>query len=159
VLTPPTYQRGLLAPALVPASHAVASMSIPFGTSGSGYLFSGVASALDAFRPYRLARSCPAMPCRTTGKPEAPVACSSRTEATFPSGTQHPRKIASDLSHAPYPLVSKRGRLYHRPLEERGRRRIAARIFLKHVPPRHKGSVVTGTKGACTSFLKSHRVL
>ena len=40
-------------------------------------LFSGAASGLDAFSPYRLARSYGALPCRTTPKPEAPGARSS----------------------------------------------------------------------------------
>ncbi|CDG65612.1 hypothetical protein MBMB1_1766 [Methanobacterium sp. MB1] len=48
-------------------------------------LFSGETSGLDAFSLYNLARSCPAMPYQTTGRPEAPTARSSRTGATFPS--------------------------------------------------------------------------
>jgi len=45
----------------------------------------GVTSGLDAFSLYQLARSCPALPCQTTGRPVAPTARSSRTGATFPS--------------------------------------------------------------------------
>ena len=48
-------------------------------------LFSGDTSGLDAFSLYHLARSCPAMPYQTTGRPEAPTTRSSRTGATFPS--------------------------------------------------------------------------
>lgn len=48
-------------------------------------LFLGDTSSLDAFSFYHLARSCPAMPYQTTGRPEAPTARSSRTGATFPS--------------------------------------------------------------------------
>ena len=48
-------------------------------------LFSGDTSGLDAFSLYHLVRSCPALPCQTTGRPEAPTARSSRTGATFPS--------------------------------------------------------------------------
>jgi len=49
------------------------------------WLFSGNTSGLDAFSLYHLARSCPAMPYQTTGRPVAPTARSSRTGATFPS--------------------------------------------------------------------------
>ena len=38
---------------------------------GHGCLFSGVASSLDAFSSYPTRRSCPAVPCQTTGTPEA----------------------------------------------------------------------------------------
>ena len=48
-------------------------------------LFSGDTSGLDAFSLYHLARSCPAVPYQTTGRPEAPTTRSSRTGATFPS--------------------------------------------------------------------------
>ena len=48
-------------------------------------LFLGDTSGLDAFSLYHLARSCPAVPCQTTGRPVAPTARSSRTGATFPS--------------------------------------------------------------------------
>lgn len=48
-------------------------------------LFSGNTSGLDAFSLYHLARSCPAMPYQTTGRPETPTTRSSRTGATFPS--------------------------------------------------------------------------
>jgi hypothetical protein len=34
--------------------------------------------------------SCPAMPGRTTGTPEAPLLCSSRTKSSFPSDLQTP---------------------------------------------------------------------
>ncbi len=62
-----------------------------------GRLFSGPASCLDAFSTYPLARSCPAMPCRTTGTPEAPARCSSRTCRTLPSVFQQAQQIESDL--------------------------------------------------------------
>jgi hypothetical protein len=52
-------------------------------------LFSGETSGLDAFSLYNLVRSCPALPCQTTGRPVAPTARSSRTGATFPSSNQH----------------------------------------------------------------------
>ena len=71
----------------------------PTPAPGSGRLFSGTASALDAFRPYRTRRSCPAMPCRTTGRPETAAPCSSRTRGALPSGSQHSQQIESDLSH------------------------------------------------------------
>ncbi len=64
-----------------------------------GRLFLGAASGLDAFSPYPSGRSCPAAPCRTTGRPEAPASRSSRTEDPFPSDGQHPQQIKSDLSH------------------------------------------------------------
>ena len=64
-----------------------------------GRLFLGGASGLDAFSPYPTGRSCPAMPCRTTGTPEAPASRSSRTKDPFPSDDQHPQQIKSDLSH------------------------------------------------------------
>jgi len=51
-------------------------------------LFSGDTSGLDAFSLYHLARSCPALPYQTTGRPEAPTARSSRTGATFPSSNK-----------------------------------------------------------------------
>lgn len=51
-------------------------------------LFSGDTSGLDAFSLYHLVRSCPALPCQTTGRPVAPTARSSRTGATFPSSNQ-----------------------------------------------------------------------
>ena len=65
---------------------------------GNGRLVSGRASRLDAFSGYPLRRSCPALPCRTTGRPEAAARRSSRTGRTFPSGGQHPRQVESDLS-------------------------------------------------------------
>ena len=56
-----------------------------FNSYPKSCLFSGETSGLDAFSLYNLARSCPAMPYQTTGRPEAPTARSSRTGATFPS--------------------------------------------------------------------------
>ena len=53
-------------------------------------LFSGTASGLDAFSPYPLARSCSAMPCRTTDRPETPLVCSSRTKTSLPSDHNTP---------------------------------------------------------------------
>ncbi|MEM1941177.1 MAG: hypothetical protein QXO09_08095 [Candidatus Caldarchaeum sp.] len=41
----------------------------PGPNPASGCLVSGAASGLDAFSPYPQGRSCPAVPCRTTGKP------------------------------------------------------------------------------------------
>ncbi len=69
----------------------------------TGRFFSGLASGLDAFSPYRLGRSCPAVPFRTTGTPSAPTSRSSRTEdplggqpdlyqlCPLPSSDQHSR--------------------------------------------------------------------
>gem|GEM_PF-1320499 len=65
----------------------------------NGCLFSGPASGLDAFSPYRLRRGCPAVPCRTTGRLEAAAPCSSRTRGALPSGSRHPQQVESDLSH------------------------------------------------------------
>ncbi len=67
--------------------------------SGNGRLFSGRVSRLDAFSGYPPRRSCPALPSRTTGTPEAAAPRSSRTEGAFPSGGQHPPWVESDLSH------------------------------------------------------------
>jgi hypothetical protein len=53
-------------------------------------LFSGTASGLDAFSPYPLARSCSAMPCRTTDRPVVPLVCSSRTKTSLPSDHKTP---------------------------------------------------------------------
>ena len=83
----PAPSNGSSSRALVPGKGPVARPPAP----GSGRLFSGTASALDAFRPYRTRRSCPAVPCRTTGRPEAAAPCSSRTGGAFPSGGQHLR--------------------------------------------------------------------
>jgi len=47
-----------------------------------------LASCLDAFSTYPLRRSGPAVPCRTTGKPEATIPGSSRTTGSFPSDTK-----------------------------------------------------------------------
>ena len=66
---------------------------------GIGCLFSRAASGLDAFSPYPLRRSCPALPCRTTGKPLAAAPRSSRTRDTFLSGSQHSQQVEPDLSH------------------------------------------------------------
>jgi len=65
----------------------------------SGRLFSGEVSGLDAFSPYPQQRSCPALPCRTTGRPEAAIPRSSRTGGTFPSSDQHSQQVESVLSH------------------------------------------------------------
>jgi len=64
-----------------------------------GCLFSGKASPLDAFRGYPQRLSCPAMPCRTTGTPEAALRCSSRTERNLPSNNHRPHQVETDLSH------------------------------------------------------------
>ena len=58
----------------------------------SGKLFSGGVSSLDAFSSYPQVRSCPAVPYRTTGRPEAPTLRSSRTERLLPSAFQHVQK-------------------------------------------------------------------
>jgi hypothetical protein len=90
--TPQLHQTRLLR---APSSH-------PRGRSRSawdGCLFLGAASSLDAFSPYPSRRSCPAMPCRTTGRPEAAASRSSRTQDPFPSDSLHPQQIKSDLSH------------------------------------------------------------
>ena len=80
-----------------PRPRALRGPKAPEGP-GNGRLFLGWASGLDAFSPYPLGRGCPAMPCRTTGRLEAPGSRSSRTGDPFPSGGQHPRQIESDLS-------------------------------------------------------------
>ncbi len=51
-------------------------------------LFSRRVSCLDAFSTYPLTRSCPALPCRTTGRPVASVPRSSRTRRSFHSDTK-----------------------------------------------------------------------
>jgi len=89
-LTPPPYQPRLL---------RVPSSRLARGPSGSGRLVSGRASRLDAFSGYPLRRSCPALPSRTTGRPEAAAPRSSRTRGTFPSGGRRPPWVESDLSH------------------------------------------------------------
>ncbi len=85
---------------------------IPVPSRGSSipcaYLFFPAASGLDAFSPYPLRRGCPAMPLRTTGRPEAADGCSFRTYPSFGSGrvsaaeatgsVPHPQKIKTDLS-------------------------------------------------------------
>jgi len=50
---------------------------------------SGWVSSLDAFSFYLLARSCSAMPCQTTDRPEAPSESSSRTISLLPSDFRH----------------------------------------------------------------------
>lgn len=65
----------------------------------NGRLFSGRGSRLDAFSGYPLRLSCPALPTRTTGTPEAAAPRSSRTKGTFPSGGPHPPRVETDLSH------------------------------------------------------------
>ncbi len=65
----------------------------------SGKLFSGKASPLDAFRGYPQRLSCPALPCRTTGTPEAASPCSSRTRGELPSVYLRPHQVETDLSH------------------------------------------------------------
>ena len=62
-------------------------------------LFLGWVSSLDAFSSYPLRRSCPAMPCRTTGTPEAAIPRSSRTRGSFPSEAVHLLRRATQLSH------------------------------------------------------------
>ena len=64
-----------------------------------GSLFSGVASRLDAFSGYPRQLSCPAVPSRTTGTPEAALRCSSRTEQGFPSVNHRFHQVEADLSH------------------------------------------------------------
>ncbi len=64
-----------------------------------GRLFSGSASGLDAFSPYRWRRSCAALPYRITASPEASPPRSSRTKGSLPSDGPHSRQIESDLSH------------------------------------------------------------
>ena len=80
--------------ALVPTMDKLPSPHVEIGR-----LFSGKASSLDAFSSYPRQRSCPAVPCRTTGRPEAAASRSSRTGDPFPSGDQHSQQIKSDLSH------------------------------------------------------------
>ena len=65
----------------------------------NGCLFSGEASSLDAFSSYPQQLSCPAMLCRTTGRPEAALLCSSRTKSGFPSDNHRFHQIETDLSH------------------------------------------------------------
>ena len=64
-----------------------------------GRLFSGEASGLDAFSSYLTRLSCPAMPVRTTGTPEAALPCSSRTKDNFPADDHRFHQIETDLSH------------------------------------------------------------
>eukprot|EP00830_Metopus_es_P018227 TRINITY_DN6262_c0_g1_i4.p1 TRINITY_DN6262_c0_g1~~TRINITY_DN6262_c0_g1_i4.p1 ORF type:complete len:209 (+),score=-31.33 TRINITY_DN6262_c0_g1_i4:74-700(+) len=62
-------------------------------------LFLSQSSSLDAFSSYSLARSCPAMPCQTTGTPVAPLLGSSRTKSSLPADLVHLQQIVTDLSH------------------------------------------------------------
>ena|GEM_PF-1296483 len=66
------------------------SIKLVFYEGPQSGLFSGTASGLDAFSPYPLARSCSAMPCRTTDRPETPLVCSSRTKTSLPSDHKTP---------------------------------------------------------------------
>ena len=61
-------------------------------------LFSGVASRLDAFSVYRLPRSYPAMPGRTTGTPVATPRRSSRTQRSLPSDQPQLQQIVTKLA-------------------------------------------------------------
>jgi len=90
--TPQLHQTRLLR---APSSHPPGRSRLVW----DGCLFLGAASGLDAFSPYPSRRSCPAVPCRTTGRPEAAASRSSRTEDPFPSDSQHSQQIKSDLSH------------------------------------------------------------
>lgn len=62
-------------------------------------LFLRVASCLDAFSSYPQQLSCPAMPFRTTGTPEAARRCSSRTEQRFLAVFFRFHQVEADLSH------------------------------------------------------------
>lgn len=88
VLTPLAYQTHILW-----ALSLHYYTQLPECTNIDGNFFLGRTSGLDAFSPYHLERSCPAMPCRTTGTPEAPTDRSSRTWSTFPSNYQHSLKM------------------------------------------------------------------
>ncbi len=66
------------------------SIKLVFYEGPQSGLFSGTASGLDAFSPYPLARSCSAVPCQTTDRPVAPLACSSRTKTSLPSDHKTP---------------------------------------------------------------------
>jgi len=85
-------------------SSTAALLSVPLapcGTKGVAdrTLFLGVASCLDAFSSYPQWLSCPAMPSRTTGTPEATPRCSSRTGQGFPSVFFRFHQVEADLSH------------------------------------------------------------
>ena len=49
----------------------------------------GLVSSLDAFSFYPVTRSCSALPCQTTDRPEASTESSSRTISIFPSDILH----------------------------------------------------------------------
>ncbi len=66
------------------------SIKLVFYESPWRGLFSGEVSSLDAFSFYPLVRSCPAMPCQTTGPPVAPLHSSSRTKCNLPSDLKTP---------------------------------------------------------------------
>lgn len=68
------------------------------GRFGKDRLFSGTASCLDAFSSYQRQRSYPALPCQTTGTPEAATSCSSRTRDIFPSVNQQLQQIVTKLA-------------------------------------------------------------
>ena len=61
-----------------------------------------LASTLDAFRSYPIARSCPAM-LYTTGRPEAPDPSSSRTHGYFLSSGDTPRRYYRTVSRRSEP--------------------------------------------------------
>ena len=58
-----------------------------------------MASCLDAFSSYPQQLSCPAVPFRTTGTPEAARRCSSRTEQRFLAVFFRFHQVEADLSH------------------------------------------------------------
>lgn len=77
----------------------------PSNQSAIGRLWSlvlGEASILDAFRSYPLGRSYPAMHF-TTGTPEVPGPCSSRTNGPFPSRTNTPSRYYRTVSRRTEP--------------------------------------------------------
>ena len=76
----------------------VPTMQVFHCTLGKDWLFSGMASCLDAFSSYPLQRSYPALPCQTTGTPVAATSCSSRTRDIFPSVNQQLQQIVSKLA-------------------------------------------------------------
>jgi len=65
--------------------------------SGLSCLVLGMASSLDAFRAYPMARGYPAC-LQTTGALEAPIPRSSRTQGTFPSGSKTLLEDATEMS-------------------------------------------------------------
>src|ERR1700730_14776112 len=92
--TPPSLQRDLLSP----LSSAPTS-PLRRKWCADGTLFLGVASRLDAFSGYPQLLSCPALPSRTTGTPEATRRCSSRTGQRFPTVFLRFHQVEADLSH------------------------------------------------------------